>query len=345
VSVGVAPPGLSGATGPPIRCAIVGVGMMGREHAAILAASSAAELVVACDIDPDAAGRLPAGVRLVGDLETTLETPGLEAVVIATPPEHHRAAVDAAIRRGLAVFCEKPIAGSLEDADALVIAGSRPGVRLVIGHMLRFDPRYRAIAEAVHAGRLGRPIQLTMRGNVPDFEGRALAGRVSLAVENLVHAFDLWSWMVGPIVRVHGEASATEALGPGIVDSIVVTVRFASGAVGTLASAWNMPSSLGYASESFFSLLGSEGLAWVDGRDSGTGIVGPGLTSFPSTLSWPDPSGVPYGLYRAELEHFLAGVRDHRPWPVSLAEARAAVAVALAVDESIATGQPVELAA
>jgi myo-inositol 2-dehydrogenase/D-chiro-inositol 1-dehydrogenase len=211
--------------------------------------------------------------------------------------------------------------------------------------MMRFDPRYRAIAEAVHAGRLGRPIQLTMRGNVPDFEGRALAGRVTLAVENLVHAFDLWAWIVGPIVRVHGEASATEALGPGIVDSIVVTVRFASGAVGTLASAWNMPSGLGYASESFFSLLGSEGLAWVDGRDSGTGIVGPGTTSFPSTVAWVDPSGVPYGLYRTEIEHFLASVRDGRPWPVSLSEARAAVAVALAVDRSIATGLPVELGA
>ena len=106
-----------------------------------------------------------------------------------------------------------------------------------------------------------------------------------------------------------------------------------------------MPSGLGYASESFFSLLGSEGLAWVDGRDSGTGVVGPGLTSFPSTVAWADPSGVPYGLYRAELEHFLAGVRDDRPWPVSLAEARAAVAVALAVDRSIATGHPVVPAA
>jgi predicted dehydrogenase len=318
---------------------------MGREHAAILAASPAAELVVACDIDPEAATRLPAGVPLVDDLDAALDTPGLEAVVVATPPEHHRAAVDAALQRGLAVLCEKPIAGSLEDADAIVALGSRPGARLVIGHMLRFDPRYRAIAEAVHEGRLGRPIQLTMRGNVPDFEGRAMAGRVSLAIENLVHAFDLWAWLVGPIVRVHGEASSIEALGPGIVDSVVVTVRFGSGAVGSLASAWNMPSGLGYASESFFSLLGTDGLAWVDGRDSGTGIIGPGMTSFPSTITWIDPAGVPYGLYRVELEHFLAGVRDGRPWPVSLAEARAAVAVALAVDESIATGHPVVPAA
>jgi predicted dehydrogenase len=335
----------AGRTNEPVRCAVVGVGMMGREHAAILAASPAAWLVVACDVDPAARERLPAGVPLVADLEAALETPGLEAVVVATPPEHHRAAVEAALGRGLAVLCEKPIAGSLADADAIVELGSRAGTRLVIGHMLRFDPRYRAIAEAVHAGRLGRPIQLTMRANVPDHEGRALAARVSLAVENLVHAFDLWAWLCGPITRVYGEASATDVLGPGIVDAVAVTVRFASGAVGTLASAWNMPSRLGYETEHFFSLLGSEGLAWVDGRDSGVGIVGPGFTRFPWTVAWTDPAGVPYGLHRAEVEHFLAGVRDGRAWPVSLADARAALAVALAVDESLATGRSVELVA
>jgi predicted dehydrogenase len=319
--------------------------MMGREHVAILAASAAARLVIACDIDPTARERLPAEVPLVTDLDHALDAKGLEAVIVATPPEHHRTTVEAAIERGLAVLCEKPIAGSLSDADAIVELGARPGAHLVIGHMLRFDPRYRAIADAVNAGRLGRPIQLTMRGNVPDFEGRALAGRISLSVENLVHAYDLWQWLCGPIVRVHGEASATDVLGPGIVDSIVVTVRFASGAVGSLASAWNMPSRLGYTSEHFFSLLGSEGLAWIDGRDSGAGIVGPDLTSFPWMVSWSDPAGVPYGLFRTEVEHFLAGVRDGRPWPVSLPEARSALAVALAVDESIDTGQPVSIAA
>ena len=172
-----------------------------------------------------------------------------------------------------------------------------------------------------------------MRGNVPDFEGRAMAARTSLAIENLVHAFDLLQWLCGPIERVYGEASSTDVVGPGLVDSVAVTVRFASGAVGTLASAWNMPSRLGYASEHFFSLLGSEGLAWVDGRDSGSGIVGPDVTTFPWTVSSTDPAGVPYGLYRAEVEFFLAGVRDGRPWPVSLSDARDALAVALAVDD------------
>ncbi len=88
----------------PVRCAIVGVGMMGREHAAILAASTAADLVVACDVDATASDRLPQGVPLVTDLDAALDTPDLEAVVVATPPDLHRSVVEAALAKGLAVL-------------------------------------------------------------------------------------------------------------------------------------------------------------------------------------------------------------------------------------------------
>jgi predicted dehydrogenase len=287
---------------------------------------------------------VPEGVQLVSDLGSALATPGLEAVVVATPQEHHRAVVEAALDEGLTVLCEKPIAASLMDADAMLARGSRSGARLVIGHMFRFDPRYRAIAEAVADGTIGRPIQITSRGNVPDFEGELLAARTSLAVENLVHSFDLAQWMLGPISRVYGEASSTDVLGAGVVDAVVITARFGSGAVGMFASGWNMPSALGYASEHFFSLLGSDGLAWIDGRDSGTGIVGGGTTRFPSTISYRDPDGVTYGLYRTEIEAFLRYVRDpEATWPVTLDEARAALAVAIAADEAIAAGRPIEV--
>ena len=327
----------------PVRCAVIGVGMMGSEHAAILAASPSAALLVACDVDPKAADRVPPGVPLVADLDAALDTPGLEAVVIATPQAQHRAGVAGALDRGLAVLCEKPLAHSLEDADAIVTLGSRPGAQLVVGHMYRFDPRYRAIADAVAAGSLGRPVQLTSRGNVPDHEGHLLAARTRSRTRTGSTCSTCMRWLAGPIERVYGEASDTQVLGPGVVDAIVVSLRFHSGAVGTYTTSWLMPSALGYPSEHFFSFQGSTGLAWIDARDSGTGIVGPGLTSFPSTIGYRDPSGVPYGLYRTELEAFLAGVRDpdRWSWPITLAEARAALAVGLAVDRSIATGLPV----
>lgn len=327
----------------PVRVGIVGIGMMGREHAEILATSPRAELVVACDLDPAARDAVPASVPFTTEMDRALDTARLEAVLIATPQAHHLGAVKAALERGLAVFCEKPIADTLAAADGLVALGSQPGADVVIGHMYRFDPRYRAIQEAVAAGSIGRPVQLTSRGNVPDFEGRILAGRTTLAVENGVHTFDLMQWLAGPIVRVYGEATSTQTLGPGLVDSIVVTVRFGSGATGMFATSWIMPSATGRSSEHAFSILGSEGMAWIDGRDAGVGIVGSAGHAFPPSIAYRDPSGVPYGLYRTEVDHWLAHVRDGRLWPVTLEEARSALACAIAADRSMAEGRPVEL--
>ena len=66
-------------------------------------------------------------------------------------------------------------------------------------------------------------------------------------------------------------------------------------------------------------------------------------TRFPATISYDDPSGVPYGVYRTEVEAFLRSVREPEPWPVSLAEARSAMAVAIAIDAAIESGGPISI--
>jgi len=90
----------------PVRIGIVGIGMMGREHAEILATSPRAELVVACDLDPARRDAVPGSVPFTTEMDRALDTAGLEAVLIATPQAHHLAAVNAALERGLAVLCE-----------------------------------------------------------------------------------------------------------------------------------------------------------------------------------------------------------------------------------------------
>jgi predicted dehydrogenase len=331
--------------GSRVRCALVGVGMMGREHAEILATSPLADLAVCIDIDPRAAERVPKGVPFTTSLEEALLTLGLEALFVATPQPFHEAAVRAALERGLHVFCEKPIAHSLESADAIVaLEAAYPG-RVVIGHMRRFDPRWMAVHDAVEDGRLGRIVHLSTRGYGPDYEGKALANHTSLANENSVHSLDLLQWLAGPIERVYAEASRTGVTGDGQIDSIVVTLRFVSGAIGTLESDWAMPSATGLSSESHFSAVGSNGIAWIDTRDSGAGILSTmTVPSFPRTIVYRDPSGAEQGIYRVEDEFFLAKVRDGRSWPISAAEARGALRVALAIDRSLEIGQPVVVA-
>ena len=330
-----------------VRCALIGIGMMGSEHAAILAASPGADLVVGCDLDPDAAARLPSGTRFTTSLSDALDTPGLEAAFVATPPAHHATAVAAATARGLAVFCEKPIAGSLADADAIVgLAERAPGTApIVIGHVMRFDPRYCAIQTAVTEGRLGRLAQLSFLSDAPAWQGRILAGRVTLAVEMAIHGLDLLRWLAGDIERVYAELGCTGAAGDGLPDALSVTLRFRSGAVGSLDTNWALATETGVRMNHQFTAVGSAGVAWVDGRDAGTGILSVrGSTDYPGTWGFADAAGDPHGIVRIEVEQFLRLVRHGGAWPVDVRDARAALVAALAVDRSIVEGRPVALA-
>jgi predicted dehydrogenase len=317
---------------------------MGSEHAAILATSPLADLVACVDIDPRAAERAPAGVAFTTSLDEALGAPGLEALFIATPQPFHEQAVRAALERGIHVFCEKPIAHTLESADQIVaLEAAHPG-RLVIGHMYRFDPRWRALKASVDDGRLGRIVHLSTHGFTPDFEGVALADHTSLANENAVHGLDLLQWLAGPIERVYGEASRTGVAGEGQIDAIAVTLRFESGAIGTIETDWAMPSETGLSGQSHFTAVGSEGVVWLDSRGAGVGILSKqARPSFPGILVYRDPMDVEQGVYRLEDEFFLAKVRDGRAWPVTATEARSALRAALAIDRSIEEGRPVRV--
>jgi predicted dehydrogenase len=316
--------------------------MIGRAHLLALRSSPVADVVVCCDPAHEAAQHVPAEIPLVGDLDAALAVEGLEAVFVCTPQHLHRTVSEAALRRGLAVFCEKPIAHTLADADAMIETARAAGRPLAIGHTLRFDPDYGAVHAAVRDGQIGRVVSLAARRNVPDFEGRIIAPRTTLAVEVLVHDLDLLRWVAGDIERISAEVSRQGVLGDGLVDAVVATVRMRGGAVATLESNWVMASERGIGSDFRFSVVGSAGAAYADYVTGPVSIFGPTPT-FPRTGWLAEVHGIQTGVLRTQDEHFLRIVRSGEPWPVALADARAALAAALALDESIATDRPVHL--
>ena len=144
---------------PPVHWGIVGCGWVARDYVApaILSAPTA-RLVAACDPDPAALRRLAegnTGVARHAELAAFLATPGLEAVYVATPNHLHRPLVEAAARAGKHVLCEKPMATTLADAEAMVAACRAAGVRYATAFDQRFHARHRRLRELVQAGRLG----------------------------------------------------------------------------------------------------------------------------------------------------------------------------------------------
>lgn len=342
------------------KCAVVGLGNMGAQHASVLARLPHVELAVCCDISADSQRRCPDGTRFTTSIADALDEPGLRGVVIATPEDHHRDAVVQALARGISVLCEKPLADTLGDIDVIVAAERSSAGMLAVGHIVRFDPRYRTVKDAVASGSLGRPVHITTRRNNSIIYGARLADRTSLPMYLSVHDIDIMEWIVGaPIVRVFAEGAATGVLPGSRDESVVATMRFANGAVATHEVSWVLPAESGFAAGDFaFSYIGTKGSAYIEIRSQGVSIYGGagsgdsdtaepvpdvrhGTVSYPATMFSYSIDTVPFGVLRLQLEHFIASTVSRRPPLVGSEAGRRAVVVALALEESLTTGTPI----
>jgi predicted dehydrogenase len=310
--------------------------VIGRCHVAALRAARDAELVLCVDQDPATAASCPADAAFSGDLEA-LADHGLDAVIVATPEQAHRDAVEAALAAGAAVLCEKPFAATLEDADAMAAAATRHDRPLFVAHTLRFDPRYVAIHADAARGAFGPLISLSARRCMDAEEGRIYAGRTDLALCLGVHDIDVMRWCAGEIAQVSAEA------GPSILheashDALAVSMRFGCGAVGHLDLCWALPPEAGVAWDTSFVVVGVEGSRYLELRGGHGGDLMPELTyEF-------DVHGLAGGVVRLQDEHFLRAVRDPTAWPgASLDDARRAVEIALAIGAAVRAATPVEV--
>lgn len=316
-----------------VNCAVVGLGWMGRIRVAALGNIGDARLTACCDVDPDAAGLVADGVRFSTDFAEIVTADDVDAVFVSTPDGLHREAAIAALRAGKYVFCEKPIATTLADADAMVAAD--PGGRLVIGHSLRSDPRYLAVQQRARGGALGAPVHTFTRRNWPASEGRRQQDQTTLPLYLAVHDLDALQWITGsPIVEVYGVASETKVPGLKGAGSIVATLRFANGCVGAHETSWALPDQAGLSNgDHALAYVGVDGCAYLTERDHGVVVNSAGTVEYPDAMNT--------GMYAAETARFVMTARDGLPPLVSGQEGRAALAAALALQESLTSRGPV----
>src|SRR4051812_10955489 len=227
-------------TNRTVGVALIGSGRMGAFHAETVALRlPAARLAAVADPAPGAAERLAGALgadRAYSDLAQLWEDPAVEAVVIAAPARSHADLVVAAAGAGKHVFCEKPMAVTLPDADRAIDAARAAGVVLQVGFNRRFAADWRAARALLDAGTLGTPPPLRP---LPPHPGGFDASRVlpdTIFLETLIHDFDTLRHL-----NPGGEAVEVSAVGDalvepgwrdrGLLDTAVVTVRFDNGAM------------------------------------------------------------------------------------------------------------------
>lgn len=327
-----------------VRIAVIGLGI-GKVHLQHLHALDGVELVAVAD--PVAEAREWAerryGVRGYADGGELLEREALDAVTIATPPAVHREQVELAAARGAHVFLEKPIARTLEDADALIAACERAGVTLQLGFKKRFAPAF--VWVKAQEERLGQPRVVTYkfqqvgRVNKDWFWDEGDGG--GPLVEHACHALDLLAWFLGEPTRVYAETdNYFHPERAPVEEQAAATFRFASGAIATLAVGLTGATGGWYDSGERVSFLSDGGVAEVQGwRDTPylarTQLYRDGEVT---ERRFDDGSG-----FAEEFADFVRCVREGAAPRVGGRDGRRALALSLALKESGRTHQPVVL--
>jgi len=221
-----------------LRVGIIGVGMMGADHAErVVHRTAGARLVAVSDPDTARAEALAAGfdgVRTITDPLALIADDEVDAVIIASPGFVHEEQVSACLERGKFALCEKPLTMDAESALRLVEAEARLERPLIqVGFMRRFDPEYAAMKELLDGGELGRTLVVH---NVHRNKAVPPSFRSEMIVrDSLVHEVDVCRWLFGEeIDEITVLAPApTSAAAEGVLDPQVAIFRMAGGGMAT----------------------------------------------------------------------------------------------------------------
>ena len=214
---------------------------------------------------------------------------------------------------------------------------------MLVGHCLRFDPRYDQARQAVERGELGAVQTIyTRRANTVAAQDR-LGGRCPLPLFLGVHDYDVMRWLAGSEVeRVTAESKwgFLREQGFPVEDANCALLRFASGALGIAELNWILPRGFPAAGDHRLDVVGSAGSLSIATLETGLRRVDGQRAVQVDTASAPSVQGHPGGMFYFELRHFVDCVRGRAAPAVTPHDAVMALRIALAVERAAATGAP-----
>jgi len=331
-----------------MKVAVIGVGAMGRNHARVYSELfDEADLVAVADTDAklaeSTAGKF--SVRAYTDYRQLLEEEKPDAVSIAVPTIMHEETGMAAMEAGAHILIEKPIAHTVEAGRRLIEKAASLRRHLMIGHVVRFNPAIQALRQKLVDGDLGRIFQIFCRRAGP-FPARIRD--VGVVIDLAPHDIDIMRYLAGSNpIRVYAETE--QRIHTEHEDLLWGTLRFADGVVGSLEINWLTPTKI---RETL--VLGERGLFRVDdltqdlyfyenarahdvqwqALETLKGVSEGSMTRFAIQR---------YEPLKAELQAFLAGIRENKPSPVSGEDGLEALRLSLALIESGNTHRVVEV--
>ncbi len=314
------------------RVGIIGCGSIAEAHATGYEKTGRADLVAVCDIDRGKAQALAErhGGMPYTSAEAMLQEARLDAVSVCTPPKWHEEASCMALRTGVAVCCEKPLAHSVDSARRIRSCAEETDAVCVTAYKFRFFPNVLWARDLVAAGRLGTVVSCrnTFSG-IADMAGRWFSDKAisggGVVADNGVHSFDLLRFLFGEIdgvfavTRKHAKSIAVE-------DTCRALVRMPDGILASVDLSWSAPQS-----RNILEIQGAGGLVelwWTGGRFTPA-------SGGPEEFQWPaDP--VAADPFAAQLSWFLRCIDGEVEARATVADGVRALEVVAAAYESAA---------
>ncbi len=328
-----------------LKVAVIGVGSMGRNHARVYAEMPDVELVGVADMSSEAArsvtGRF--GGAAYANYSQLLDEQKPDAVTVAVPTvDHLQVALDM-IERGIHLLIEKPIAHSVEEGQKIIDAAKSAGVKLMIGHIERFNPAVMALKDHLNQGELGRVFEMDARRQGP-FPARVRD--VGVVIDLAVHDVDVMRYICdADVTRVFAETE--RRIHSQHEDLLSGLLRFDNDSVGTLTINWLTPTKV---RELY--VTGEQGMFRVDYLTQDLYFFENATAQGAQWETLRILRGVSEGRMirhvvakreplRAELEAFVSSVQGGEPVPVSGEDGLKALQVAQAIVRSGQTNQAV----
>ncbi len=326
----------------------VQVGMLSFEHlhafsyAAVLKRLADADLVAAWDDDPqrlDKYGKEYAIPHCSRSLEEVLALP-LDAVIVCSRNTTHLELAREAAQAGKHILCEKPIATTLEDAQAMIDVCRTAGVKLMVAFPCRYIPQIVRAKAILRAGKLGEifAVKTTNHGSMPGgwFVQPELSGGGAV-LDHTVHVVDLLRWMTGlEVTEVYAEMD-TRLYDLPCEDVGLLTFMLGENIFGTLDTSWSRPPAYSIWGDVTLRFVGSDGVLDVDGFPQALHIYDNAGERHHSALSGGDNADAEM------IKDFLSAIREDRPPSVSGEDGLRALEVALAAYRSARQGQSVSV--
>ena len=309
----------------PLRVGVIGVGAMGKNHARLYSELHGVELVGVADVNETLAISVAQsyGCKAFAGYNDLLDE-NLDALSIAVPTTLHKKIALDATKKEINVLVEKPIADTIENADEIIKAAREKGVKLMVGHVERFNPAIIKLKELIDSGLLGNVVSISAK-RVGLYNPRIKD--VGIIIDLGTHDIDIMSYLYGE--RVKEVYASAGSVVHSHEDHAIITLNFDSGSSGVIDTNWLTPHKVRN-----LTVIGSQGIAEVNCIDETLRIFDQEWVR-DAKIEREEP-------LKLELMHFIDCVQNDREPVVSGKEGKHALEVALAAVESARTGKVCE---